>query len=62
MQMVDILHGVTMGEPGVSRLVSVNMNTALDALKAVPSPQAGAPTAKAKDPSTSGSDDAAQVA
>jgi chromosome segregation protein len=26
MQMVDILHGVTMGEPGVSRLVSVKIN------------------------------------
>ncbi|MFO0735825.1 MAG: hypothetical protein U0270_08095 [Labilithrix sp.] len=26
MQMVDILHGVTMGEPGVSRLVSVKVS------------------------------------
>ncbi len=26
MQMVDVLHGVTMGEPGVSRLVSVNVS------------------------------------
>lgn len=28
MQMVDILHGVTMGEPGVSRLVSVKVSEA----------------------------------
>ena len=28
MQMVDILHGVTMGEPGVSRLVSVKVSDA----------------------------------
>jgi chromosome segregation protein len=28
MQMVDILHGVTMGEPGVSRLVSVTVSEA----------------------------------
>jgi chromosome segregation protein len=28
MSMVDILHGVTMGEPGVSRLVSVKVSEA----------------------------------
>ena len=28
MQMVDVLHGVTMGEPGVSRLVSVHVSEA----------------------------------
>ena len=31
MQMVDILHGVTMGEPGVSRLVSVKVSDAAKA-------------------------------
>jgi chromosome segregation protein len=31
MQMVDILHGVTMGEPGVSRLVSVKVSEAAKA-------------------------------
>jgi chromosome segregation protein len=51
MQMVDVLYGVTMQESGVSRLVSVNMNSAMDALK---------PAAKAKDPATP--DDAARVA
>ena len=59
MQMVDVLYGVTMQEPGVSRIVSVKMNAALDALKPVASPQAGAPTAKAK---AAASDEAAQVA
>jgi chromosome segregation protein len=52
MQMVDVLYGVTMQESGVSRLVSVNMNTAMDTLK---------PTAKTKDPAAS-DDDAARVA
>jgi chromosome segregation protein len=33
MQMVDILHGVTMGEPGVSRLVSVKVSEAAKAGK-----------------------------
>ena len=33
MQMVDILHGVTMGEPGVSRLVSVKISDAAIAAK-----------------------------
>ncbi len=50
MQLVDVLYGVTMQESGVSRLVSVNMNNAMDALK---------PAAKTK---AAGSDDAAQVA
>jgi chromosome segregation protein len=35
MQMVDILHGVTMGEPGVSRLVSVKVSDAAKAGKTV---------------------------
>ncbi len=35
MQMVDILHGVTMGEPGVSRLVSVKVSEAAKAGKTV---------------------------
>jgi chromosome segregation protein len=35
MQMVDILHGVTMGEPGVSRLVSVKVSEAAKAGKRV---------------------------
>ncbi|HEY1955715.1 MAG TPA: chromosome segregation protein SMC [Polyangiaceae bacterium] len=52
MQLVDVLYGVTMQESGVSRLVSVNMSSAMDALK---------PAAKAKDPSAA-SDDAARVA
>jgi len=60
MQMVDVLYGVTMQESGVSRLVSVNMNSAMDTLKPGSSPQAGAP-AKAKDPASS-DDDAARVA
>ena len=30
MQMVDILHGVTMGEPGVSRLVAVDIDEAAE--------------------------------
>lgn len=34
MQMVDILHGVTMGEPGVSRLVSVKVSESAKAGKA----------------------------
>jgi chromosome segregation protein len=60
MQMVDVLYGVTMQESGVSRLVSVNMNTTMDTIKPVPAPQqAGAPT-KAKDPAAP--DDAARVA
>ena len=29
MQLVDVLHGVTMGEPGVSRLVSVKVSEAI---------------------------------
>ena len=33
MQMVDMLHGVTMGEPGVSRLVSVKISEAAQAKK-----------------------------
>ncbi|HEY2365096.1 MAG TPA: hypothetical protein VGH87_01875, partial [Polyangiaceae bacterium] len=56
MQLVDVLYGVTMQESGVSRLVSVNMNTAMETLKPG---QAGAP-AKAKDPTAP--DDAARVA
>ena len=52
MQMVDVLYGVTMQEPGVSRLVSVKMNAAMDTMK-------GAPT-KAKDAASA--DDAARVA
>lgn len=35
MQMVDILHGVTMGEPGVSRLVSVKVSESAKAGKTV---------------------------
>ena len=35
MQMVDVLYGVTMQEPGVSRIVSVKMNAALDTMKPV---------------------------
>ena len=31
MQSVDVLYGVTMGEPGVSRLVSVKVNDAAQA-------------------------------
>lgn len=51
MQMVDVLYGVTMQESGVSRIVSVNMNSALVA--------GGKPgTSKA----AQGSDEAAQVA
>ena len=30
MQLADVLYGVTMQEPGVSRLVSVKMNAALE--------------------------------
>ena len=30
MELAEQLHGVTMAEPGVSRLVSVNMDQALD--------------------------------
>ena len=37
MQMVDILHGVTMGEPGVSRLVSVKVSESAKAGKTVSS-------------------------
>jgi len=33
MQMVDILHGVTMGEPGVSRLVSVKVSETAKGIK-----------------------------
>jgi chromosome segregation protein len=33
MQMVDILHGVTMGEPGVSRLVSVKVSETAKGVK-----------------------------
>jgi chromosome segregation protein len=33
MQMVDILHGVTMGEPGVSRLVSVKVSETAKGMK-----------------------------
>ncbi|MDB4940654.1 MAG: Chromosome partition protein smc [Labilithrix sp.] len=39
MQMVDILHGVTMGEPGVSRLVSVKVSETAKGVK-VSSPAA----------------------
>jgi chromosome segregation protein len=39
MQMVDILHGVTMGEPGVSRLVSVKVSETAKGIK-VDSPAA----------------------
>src|SRR5439155_12148480 len=52
MQMVDVLYGVTMQESGVSRLVSVNMNAAMDTLKGVPT--------KVKEPTSP--DDAARVA
>jgi chromosome segregation ATPase len=31
--MVDILHGVTMGEPGVSRLVSVKVSETAKGIK-----------------------------
>jgi chromosome segregation protein len=31
MQSVDVLYGVTMGEPGVSRLVSVKVNDSAQA-------------------------------
>jgi len=41
MQLVDILHGVTMGEPGVSRLVSVKVSETAKGMKARP----GEPTA-----------------
>jgi chromosome segregation protein len=37
MQMVDILHGVTMGEPGVSRLVSVKVSESAKAGRTVSS-------------------------
>ncbi|MBX3202544.1 MAG: chromosome segregation protein SMC, partial [Labilithrix sp.] len=37
MQMVDILHGVTMGEPGVSRLVSVKVSESAKAGQTVSS-------------------------
>jgi len=36
MQMVDILHGVTMGEPGVSRLVSVKVSETAKGVKVDP--------------------------
>jgi chromosome segregation protein len=36
MQMVDILHGVTMGEPGVSRLVSVKVSETAKGIKQPP--------------------------
>ncbi len=36
MQMVDMLHGVTMGEPGVSRLVSVRVSEAVKAKNTEP--------------------------
>jgi chromosome segregation protein len=36
MQMVDILHGVTMGEPGVSRLVSVKVSETAKGVKVGP--------------------------
>jgi chromosome segregation protein len=45
-QMVDILHGVTMGEPGVSRLVSVKVSEAAKAGKTVTG-QGGAPANEA---------------
>jgi chromosome segregation protein len=40
MQMVDILHGVTMGEPGVSRLVSVKVSEVAKAGKPATAPAA----------------------
>ena len=36
MQMVDVLYGVTMQEPGVSKLVSVKMNDATPHAKRAP--------------------------
>ncbi len=64
MQLVDVLYGVTMQESGVSRLVSVNMNTALDGTKPAGGvrtvPPAAEATAKADD--VADVDDAAQVA
>jgi chromosome segregation protein len=39
MQMVDVLYGVTMQEPGVSRLVSVKMNDTAEKKKAPPLPE-----------------------
>jgi chromosome segregation protein len=33
MQMVDVLYGVTMSEPGVSRLVSVKLNETVEKKK-----------------------------
>lgn len=42
MQMVDVLHGVTMQEPGVSRLVSVRVNEAAAASAPVPKKAAAA--------------------
>jgi chromosome segregation protein len=57
MQSVDALYGVTMGEPGVSRIVSVKVNenavsrsealAAANALRASDAPAAGAATASA---------------
>ena len=41
MQMVDVLYGVTMQEPGVSRLVSVKMNSAHRRDEASPIPASG---------------------
>lgn len=47
MQMVDILHGVTMGEPGVSRLVSVKVSESAKSGKTVSSTSSGGQVAVA---------------
>ncbi|MDB4935619.1 MAG: Chromosome partition protein smc [Labilithrix sp.] len=47
MQMVDILHGVTMGEPGVSRLVSVKVSETAKGVKVDPKAENAPATAVA---------------
>ena len=58
MQMVDVLYGVTMQESGVSRIVSVRMNGAGEAVEPVARPETKPETKKARE----GGDSEAAVA
>jgi chromosome segregation protein len=58
MQMVDVLYGVTMQESGVSRIVSVRMNGAGEAVAPVAKPETKPETKKARE----GGDSEAAVA
>ena len=67
MQAVDVLYGVTMGEPGVSRIVSVRVNEGAEARSeravadgdTMPAPAAPAAPADAADAAGSGAEQVA---